>query len=52
MGETLNRVAVEISEDGLWDKAQVVVAISRTRIGKNTIFVGNKVCPQYFVFMD
>ena len=41
MGETLNSVAVEISKDGLWEKAQVVVAISRTRVGKNTIFVGN-----------
>ena len=43
MGETLHKVAVEISDDGLWDKAQVVVACSRTKFGKNTIFVGEKV---------
>lgn len=43
MGETLGRVAVEISEDGLWDKAQVVVSTSRTKLGKETIFVGDKV---------
>ena len=45
MGDTLIKVAIEISDMGvykLWDKAQVIVALSRTRIGKNTIFVGNK----------
>ena len=48
MGETLHKVAVEISDDGLWDKAQVVVACSRTKFGKNTIFVGEKVCTFMF----
>lgn len=45
MGDTLIKVAIEISNMGvykLWDKAQVIVALSRTRVGKNTIFVGPK----------
>ena len=43
LGDTVYKVATEISSDGdWWDKAQVVVATSRTREGKNTIFVGNK----------
>ena len=46
MGDTLSKVAIQISLDEssykLWDKAQVIVAISRTKVGANTIFVGDK----------
>ncbi len=46
MGDTLTRVAIQIQRDNsrfkLWDKAQVIVALSRTKLGKNTIFVGDK----------
>ena len=42
----LIRVAMQISDSDpnlkWWDKAQVIVALSRTKIGINTIFVGNK----------
>ena len=43
MGDTLHKVAIEvIDSDGnnqIWDKAQAVVMLSHTKIGKNTIFV-------------
>ena len=46
MGATLIRAAMQISDCDSnlkwWDKAQVIVALSRTKIGINTIFVGNK----------
>ena len=44
MGDTLSKVAMQIVGVGfdLWDKGQVVVALSRTRLGKDVIFVGNK----------
>ena len=46
MGDTLIKVAIEVSNSDslykLWDKAQVIVACSRTKVGKNTIFVGDK----------
>jgi hypothetical protein len=46
MGDTLTKVAIEISKDDpsfqLWDKAQVVVALSRTKYARNLIFVGSK----------
>ena len=43
LGDTVGKVATEISSDGdWWDKAQVVVATSRTRAGRDTIFVGNR----------
>lgn len=46
MGDTLKSMATEISryiEDfKLWDKGQLIVILSRTRIGKNSIFVGNE----------
>ena len=46
MGDTLCRIAIEISSTEmnfkLWDKAQVVVLLSRTRYAKDIIFVGNK----------
>ena len=46
MGDTLHKVAIEISDNDpyykLWDKAQAVVMLSRTRLGCNTIFVGNQ----------
>ena len=46
MGDTLIKVAMQISDTDesfkIWDKAQVIVACSRTRIGENTIFVGDK----------
>ena len=27
---------------GLWDKSHIIVALTRTNLGKNVIFVGNK----------
>ena len=46
MGDTLPQIATEISfEDkdyALWDKAQIIVLLSRTRFAKDIIFVGNK----------
>ena len=44
MGDTLSKVAMQIVGVSfeLWDKGQVVVALSRTRLGKDVIFVGNK----------
>eukprot|EP00957_Ditylum_brightwellii_P132784 10125156-Ditylum_brightwellii.AAC.1 len=46
MGDTLSRVAIEISRDNasfqLWDKAQMVVALSRTKFAKNLIFVRSR----------
>ena len=46
MGATLIRAAMQISDNDpnlrWWDKAQVIVALSRTKVGRNTIFVGNK----------
>ena len=43
MGETLNKIAIQITESmfELWDKAQVIVALTRTKIGKNVIIVGD-----------
>ena len=46
MGDTLNKVAMEISDVEhdykIWEKEQVIVATSRTKLGKDTIFVGDK----------
>ena len=46
MGDTLPSVAIEISQQNsnfkMWDKGQMVVVTSRTKLGKDTIFVGNK----------
>ena len=46
MGDTYNRMAISVSDIqkiySLWDKGQLVVIISRTRLMKNTIFVGQK----------
>lgn len=42
MGDTLSKVALELNEGDLWDKAQVVVALSCTKLGKHTILVGRK----------
>ena len=45
MGDTLDALATEISLENtfkLWDKAQAVVLLSRTRRAKDTIFVGDK----------
>ena len=46
MGDTLHKVATEISSENgnykLWDKAQVIVLLSRTKSGKDLIFVGNQ----------
>ena len=43
MGETLNKIAIQITESmfELWNKAQVIVALTRTKIGKNVIIVGD-----------
>ena len=46
MGDTLSRVAIEVSRNNssfeLWDRAQAIVTLSRTKVGKNLIFVGDK----------
>ena len=46
MGDTLHKVDIEISYNDpyykLWDKAQVVVMLIRTRLECNTIFVVNQ----------
>ena len=46
MGDTLIKVVMEVSNDNsmykLLYKAQVIVGCIRTRIGRNTIFVGDK----------
>ena len=46
MGDTLTRVNIQVllndSTFKLWDKAQVIVAFSRTKKGKHLIFVDNK----------
>ena len=45
MGDTLHKVSMEISDNDnsfkLWEKEQVVVAPSQTKLGKRTIFVGD-----------
>ena len=45
MGDTLKKVALQMVGGNfeLWDKGQVIVALSRTKRGKDIIFVGNKV---------
>ena len=44
MGDTLSKVAMQItnSKFELWDKAQLIVSVTRTKIGKNLIFVRDK----------
>ena len=46
MGDTLSQVAIEISKNNssfaLWDCAQAIVTLSRTKLGKNIIFVGDE----------
>ena len=46
MGDTLKKIVTEISNEknefNLWDKAQAVVLLSRTRLGSDIIFVGDK----------
>ena len=46
MGDTLHKIVTEISTEGnefrLWDKAQEIVLLIRTRFGSDIIFVGNK----------
>ena len=46
MGDTLADVATSISLNDcnytLWDKGQLLVIISQTRLAKDTIFVGDK----------
>ena len=43
MGETLNKVAMQITDAmfELWDKAQIIVALTRNKLGKNIILVGD-----------
>ena len=43
MGDTLRKVAIQVIGENceLWDKAQIIVALSRTKLGKDIIFVGN-----------
>ena len=44
MGDTLQFMATQISTNdrnfNLWDKGQLVVILSRTKVAKNSIFVG------------
>ena len=44
MGDTYNRIAILVSDTerlcSLWDRCQLIVVFSRTRILKNTLFVG------------
>ena len=46
MGDTLDVVVTSISLNDrnyyLWDKGQLLVIISQTRLSKDTIFVGDK----------
>lgn len=46
MGDTLHKIVTEISNEQnelkLWDKAQAIVLLSRTSLGSNIIFVGDK----------
>ena len=46
MGDTLSSMATEISCNNsnfkMWDKGQMIVILSQTRLAKDTIFVGNK----------
>ena len=44
MGDTLNKVAMQTADEifELWDKAQIIVALTRAKVGKNVILVGNK----------
>ena len=46
MGDTLTKLATEISTEKdqycMWDKAQAIVLLSRTRYGSDIIFVGDK----------
>ena len=46
MGDTLHKVVMEILDTDnsykLWEKEQVIVALSRTKEGKSTIFVRNR----------
>ena len=44
MGDTLDKVALKMTDQmfELQDKGQIIVALSRTKIGRNTIFIGNK----------
>ena len=46
MGDTLHKIVTEISSEGndfrLWDKAQAVVLLSRTKLGSDIFFVGDK----------
>ena len=46
MGDTYNRMAILVRDTenifSLWDRGQLIVILSRTRIMKNIIFVGTK----------
>ena len=46
MGDTLHKIVTEVSTEGndfrIWDKAQAIVLLRRTRLGSNIIFVGDK----------
>ena len=46
MGDTLHSMATEISRSNgnfkMWDKGQMIVILSRTKVAKKTIFVGDK----------
>ena len=46
MGDMLHKVAMEISDIDnsfkLWEKEQIIGALSQTELGTRTIFVGDK----------
>ena len=45
MGDTLKKISIQIAGGNydLWDKAQIIVALTRTKRGRDIFFVGNKV---------
>ena len=44
MGDTLSKVVMQNTNTmfELWDKAQIIVALTRTKVGRNIILVGDK----------
>jgi len=46
MGDSLQSMATEISRQNtnfkMWDKGQMIIILSRTKLAKETIFVGDK----------
>ena len=47
MGDTLTKVAIQVTDRmfELWDKAQIIVALPRTKIGKTSFLLETKKKP-------